>query len=356
MPFSETIFVVDGNCEKSTMRNRRFLECTFVLVLVTVIILQWIRYKNLQEEWLSEQRSTIIQRLDENARQTKLISEDMRAAIKSIETQKRMLLQMQGKEYYRNKPTIYAITPTFARFVQKAELTRLAQTFVHIPTFHWILVEDSTNKTNLVTNLLMGSGLAFTHLAIPTPPNYKLGRNDPNWKKPRGVEQRNAGLKWLRENLTPDDEGIVFFADDDNTYSIKLFEEMEKIKHVGVWPVGLVGGLMVEKPICDEATRKVVGFNSAWKSDRPFPIDMAGFAFKLKLLFQHKDAWFSFEIQSGYQESEILRHITTRDQLEPLADCCKKVYVWHTRTEPPKLSAEQLLTKKGKKSNEGIEV
>jgi galactosylgalactosylxylosylprotein 3-beta-glucuronosyltransferase 3 len=101
---------------------------------------------------------------------------------------------------------------------------------------------------------------------------------------------------------------------------------MEKIQRVGVWPVGLVGGLMVEKPICDNATNKVIGFNSAWKPDRPFPLDMAGFAINLKLLLEH-EAWFSYDVQGGYQESEILRQIVTRDELEPLADCCMKVSI-----------------------------
>lgn len=255
-----------------------------------------------------------------------------------------------------SRPTIYAITPTFTRPVQKAELTRLSQTFLHVPNFHWIVVEDSAKKTALVTRFLEGSGLIYTHLAAATPPNYKLGRNDPNWKKPRGVEQRNTALQWLRENLKSTDKGVVFFADDDNTYSVKLFREMEKVQKVGVWPVGLVGGLMVEKPICDNVTNKVTGFNAAWKPDRPFPLDMAGFAINLTLLFDKKDALFSYDVQSGYQESEILRQIITRDQLEPLADCCTKVYVWHTRTEPPQLNVEQLLIKKGKRSNIDIEV
>lgn len=101
--------------------------------------------------------------------------------------------------------------------------------------------------------------------------------------------------------------------------------QMEKIQKVGVWPVGLVGGLMVEKPICDNATNKVIGFNAAWKPDRPFPLDMAGFAINIELLLKHKDAWFSYDVQGGYQESEILRQLVTKDQLEPLADCCTKV-------------------------------
>ncbi|KAI4494068.1 hypothetical protein M0802_009335 [Mischocyttarus mexicanus] len=261
-----------------------------------------------------------------------------------------------NKSFLTNEKTIYAITPTFTRAVQKAELTRLSQTFQLVPNFHWIVVEDSSEKTKLVRKFLEESSLIYTHLAVATPPNYKLGKNDPNWKKPRGVEQRNAGLRWLRKNLKPTDDGVVFFADDDNTYSVKLFQEMRKIQKVGVWPVGLVGGLMVEKPICDNATNKVVGFNAAWKPNRPFPIDMAGFAINLKLLLGNKDALFSYDVESGYQESEILRQIVIKDELEPLADSCTKVYVWHTRTEPPRLSVEQLLIKKGKRSDIGTEV
>lgn len=129
-----------------------------------------------------------------------------------------------------NRPVIYVITPTFARPVQKAELTRLAQTFLHVPNVHWILVEDAPQKTALVTRFLETSGLIYTHLSAATPPNYKLGRNDPNWKKPRGVEQRNAALRWLRENLRTSDRGVVYFADDDNTYSIKLFREVKAVR------------------------------------------------------------------------------------------------------------------------------
>lgn len=134
-----------------------------------------------------------------------------------------------------DKTTIYAITPTFARAVQKAELTRLSQTFRLVPNFHWIVVEDSSDRTRLVSKLLEESSLIYTHLAAATPPNYKLGKNDPNWKKPRGVEQRNAALRWLRKNLKSSENGVVFFADDDNTYSLKLFNEVnERIRYITI--------------------------------------------------------------------------------------------------------------------------
>lgn len=50
---------------------------------------------------------------------------------------------------------------------------------------------------------------------------------DPRWKRHRGVEQRNKALEWLRSNLhAGKDKGIVYFMDDDNAYSIKLFAEV----------------------------------------------------------------------------------------------------------------------------------
>lgn len=126
-----------------------------------------------------------------------------------------------------DQPSIYAITPTHTRPVQKAELTRLCQTFLHVPKFHWIIVEDSREKTDLVTNFLRSCGLPHTHLNVMTPPEYKLQDDDPNWLKPRGVLQRNLALEWIRQELNPDKhKGVVYFADDDNTYSLQLFEEV----------------------------------------------------------------------------------------------------------------------------------
>ena len=124
-------------------------------------------------------------------------------------------------------PIIYAITPTYARPVQKAELTRLANTFINVPNFHWIVIEDAAVKSDLVSNLLRRSGLKYTHLNEPTPPEYKMKSTDPNWLKPRGVLQRNKGLSWLRKHIDSDrTDGVVYFADDDNTYDLQLFEEV----------------------------------------------------------------------------------------------------------------------------------
>lgn len=174
------------------------------------------------------------------------------------------------------------------------------------------------------------------------------------------MEQRNAGLAWIRKHIKKESSkhSIVFFMDDDNTYSVELFEEMAKIQRgkVGVWPVGLVGGLMVEKPVMGE-DNEIIGFNSAWRPERPFPVDMAGFGISGDLIMDYPEASFSYDAPRGYQESEILRYLTVVRDLQPLANNCREVLVWHTRTETPKLDAENKLKKDGQKgSDDGMEV
>uniref|UniRef100_A0A0A9W6K2 Galactosylgalactosylxylosylprotein 3-beta-glucuronosyltransferase n=2 Tax=Lygus hesperus TaxID=30085 RepID=A0A0A9W6K2_LYGHE len=260
------------------------------------------------------------------------------------------MCQRECQRWDPELPVIYTITPTYARPVQKAELTRLSQTLMHISNLHWIVIEDAPKPTPLVENLLARTNLNYTHLTAQTPSNYRRKGS------PRGVEQRNAALRWLRKNKTMNDKGVVYFADDDNSYSVQVFDEMRFTKEVSVWPVGLVGGLMVEKPVLDPVTGKVAGWNAAWRPDRPFPIDMAGFAISLSQILKKSTAYFSYTCYGGWQESHILQQLTTKDHLEPKADNCTQILVWHTRTEAPKLSEENKLAARGMHSDVGVEV
>ncbi|XP_034504017.1 galactosylgalactosylxylosylprotein 3-beta-glucuronosyltransferase 2 [Ailuropoda melanoleuca] len=232
-------------------------------------------------------------------------------------------------------PTIYAITPTYSRPVQKAELTRLANTFRQVAQLHWILVEDAAARSELVSRFLARAGLPSTHLHVPTPRRYKRPG------LPRATEQRNAGLAWLRQRHQHQraESGVLFFADDDNTYSLELFQEMRTTRKVSVWPVGLVGGRRYERPLVENG--KVVGWYTGWRADRPFAIDMAGFAVSLQVILSNPKAVFKRRgSQPGMQESDFLKQITTVEELEPKASNCTKVLVWHTRTEKVNLANE----------------
>ena len=55
----------------------------------------------------------------------------------------------------------------------------------------------------------------------------QLRPNEPVWLRNRGVEQRNLAIDWLRENRNKETSGVVYFGDDDNTYDLQLFEEVQ---------------------------------------------------------------------------------------------------------------------------------
>ncbi|VDN84282.1 unnamed protein product [Brugia pahangi] len=244
-------------------------------------------------------------------------------------------------EMRKGLPFIYFITPTYRRPTQKADLIRLAQTLVYVPNLYWIVVEDANKTSPFITEIFKRYRIKFAHLYALTPPEKKPSEVDPNWKIARGVFQRNKALMWLRENLSRSKRGIVYFGDDDNTYDWRLFDEMRSIERVGVWPVGLVGGLIVETARLSEGGN--VSFNSLWKPERPFPIDMAAFAINLSLAL-NANALFTYDVPRGYQESHFLTTLgLNRNDLELKADGCTKVYVWHTRTERTLLSQRERL-------------
>ncbi|CAG0919242.1 unnamed protein product, partial [Notodromas monacha] len=183
----------------------------------------------------------------------------------------------EGRTLHADLPIIFAITPTYTRHVQKAELTRICHTFMHVPRLHWIVVEDAKNKTQLVAKHLSRCGVPYTHLNAftikPKPRKDSKNRTIILWGK--GVLQRNTGLKWLRDQADGANgtrRGVVYFADDDNVYDLELFERMRHVKKASAWAVAFVGGLLVERPIFDEETKLVVGWNSLYQRWRRYPV------------------------------------------------------------------------------------
>lgn len=114
---------------------------------------------------------------------------------------------------------LYIITPTYRRPEQIPELTRMSHTLMLVKNVHWLVIEDARVATKQVTRLLKRTGLKFEHLTAPMPEKYKQKKG----AKPRGVSNRNRGLQWIRANAT---NGVFYFADDDNTYDIALFDEV----------------------------------------------------------------------------------------------------------------------------------
>ena len=130
---------------------------------------------------------------------------------------------------HKGSKTIFVITPTYACSTQKIDMTSMCSTLMHIPNLVWIVIEDAFNATELVSKLLHRCKVKSIHLVVPTSSDYKLAKGKPKWSKPRGVEQRNAGLSWLRQHYNASScNGVFYFGDDDNKYDLRLFDEVRQ--------------------------------------------------------------------------------------------------------------------------------
>ncbi|XP_052891521.1 galactosylgalactosylxylosylprotein 3-beta-glucuronosyltransferase P [Anopheles moucheti] len=224
-------------------------------------------------------------------------------------------------------PPLYIITPTYRRPEQIPELTRLGYTLKHVQNVLWIVVEDSENRTTAVARLLEEIGVPFVQLAAPMPAQYRKQK-----VKPRGVSNRNRALQWIRANAT---EGTLYFADDDNTYNLKLFEQLRHVRKVAMFPVGLISKYQVSSPVVKNGT--ITGFYDGWLGGRKYPLDMAGFAVSVKFLHARPKAQMPFK--PGYEEDGFLRSLEPLElkEVELLASNCTEILTWHTqaRKNPP---------------------
>ena len=142
-------------------------------------------------------------------------------SLRNLREKRNIIQQEDHKEIL---PIIHAITPTYKRFNQIPELTRVSNTLKNVKSLHWIVIEDGNKTLPEVKYLLLKSGINFTYL------NAKPYRNVS--KSLKGIHQRNKGIFWLRKNVDLSKNGVVYFADDDNTYDLELFDQVSnKVKN-----------------------------------------------------------------------------------------------------------------------------
>ncbi|XP_037091902.1 uncharacterized protein LOC119112041 isoform X2 [Pollicipes pollicipes] len=238
---------------------------------------------------------------------------------------------------------VYVITPTYPRAVQVPEMTRLAQTLMLTSNVFWVVTEDAPVLTPAITEILQRSGLPHVHLLGLKPEKYS--RKDFKGPVPRGVSNRMAAIEWLRKNA---ERGVFYFADDDNTYDYRLFEELAKTKRASAFPVGLVTQFGLSTPVVENGV--LTGFYDGWTGGRTFPMDMAGFAVSVEVLLQHPKAAMPFK--AGYEEDGFLKSLgLKKEDLEPLADNCTKIMVWHTQTKQPRVPFSTVNLQKYRNTN-----
>lgn len=115
---------------------------------------------------------------------------------------------------------LIVVTPTYDRALQAFYLNRLGQLLRLVPPpLIWIVVEMDTASME-TAEILRKTGAMYRHLVCT--------KNSTNIKD-RGVHQRNTALEHIEHHKL---DGIVYFADDDNIYSLELFERIREIRYI----------------------------------------------------------------------------------------------------------------------------
>ncbi|KAK3082999.1 hypothetical protein FSP39_011258 [Pinctada imbricata] len=175
-------------------------------------------------------------------------------------------------------------------------------------------IEDGYQTDGVVEELLSAYDIRHTYFAQN---NTLTGKKRSQIK---GVDQRNAALNWIRLNHNRDDSAVIYFADDDNTYSLELFDEIRFTQKISIFPVGLLDDEIIIKD------GKVVGFGKQKKGyQRRFAVDMASFAINVDVLFKNPYLQFVSNYSNGYLETKFLEQFTDLPELEPKANNCTKV-------------------------------
>ncbi|KII66087.1 Galactosylgalactosylxylosylprotein 3-beta-glucuronosyltransferase 3 [Thelohanellus kitauei] len=111
---------------------------------------------------------------------------------------------------------------------------------------------------------------------------------------------------------------------------------IRNITTAAVWPVGHAGGARWSGPIC-EKEGPVTKYHTNWAQTRRFPVDMAGFGVNLKFLTKHQ-VYFKHETRHGYLENQFLIDLLNDSLAFIPPNLCKHIFVWHTRTEKPRMA------------------
>lgn len=223
-----------------------------------------------------------------------------------------------------SEPIIIVVTPTHRRPERLPDMTRFSQTLSHIKNLHWIVIEDANHTVDAVERILKRSRLPYVYFYTTTEPGFPK----------RGWTHRNMGLAYIRKNYRDYGwPGVVYFADDDNTYDVRLFDKyIRKVKTIGIWAVGLSGTALVEAPHVVNGT--IVSWDVVYGPKREFATDMAGFAVNLNLILNTNASFHRGCIKSVPETCFLKQFGIPKNKVEPFGynDTPKDILVWHTKT------------------------
>ncbi|KAL8044544.1 hypothetical protein ABFS82_08G052500 [Erythranthe guttata] len=281
-------------------------------------------------------------------------------------------VQAEQRSQYgvKNHRTVIAVTPTYVRTFQTLHLTGVMHSLMNVPyDLIWIVVEAGPT-TNETASLISKSGLKTIHIGFDA--KIPLLWDDRHKLESR---MRFHALREIREKRL---DGIVVFADDSNMHSLELFDEIQNVKWVGAFSIGIIAQysgdseegeytivqrednsekkpsrLPIQGPVCNSSNHFVgwhafdkaafVERSARYVGDRavvlPREVEWAGFVLNSRLVWEEemdKPVWAKEweEVAREVEEVESpLALLKDGSVVEPLGGCGRKVLLWWLRVE-----------------------
>ncbi|RYR33564.1 hypothetical protein Ahy_A10g048170 isoform C [Arachis hypogaea] len=127
---------------------------------------------------------------------------------------------LNEEPYLESQKLLIIVTQTVTNPFQAYYLHRLAQTLKLVsPPLLWIVVE-MTSQSEETAEILRSSGIMYRHLVC------KSNVTDTSLQ---GILQRNVALSHIETHRL---DGIVYFADVDNIYSVEIFQQIREISQI----------------------------------------------------------------------------------------------------------------------------
>ncbi|KAL5074151.1 hypothetical protein RYX36_013135 [Vicia faba] len=238
--------------------------------------------------------------------------------------------QFSEESYLESQKLLIVITPTYNRLFQAYYLHRLSQTLKLVqPPLLWIVVEMNSQSEE-TSDILRSSGIVYRHLVC------KMNLTNTSHKS---ILMRNIAIAHIETHRL---DGIVYFADDDDIYSVELFQQMREIRRFGTWTVAKLSedrtGAVLQGPICNGS--EVIGWHTNNESDRKskrFHAEISGFAFNSTILWGRKKWHRSLlerirQLESAEENlwvSMLIEQVVEDEsQMEGLMNDCSRVLVW----------------------------
>lgn len=127
--------------------------------------------------------------------------------------------QFSEVPYLESQKLLIIVTPTYNHLFQAYYLHRLSQTLKLVPPpLLWVVVEMNSQSEE-TADILRSSGIMYRHLIC------KMNLTNTSH---RSILLRNVAIAHIETHRL---DGIVYFADDDNIYSVELFQQMREIRY-----------------------------------------------------------------------------------------------------------------------------